>query len=85
MNSCDYIFKTGKRRPCPPGKDCTVRITKRQLHKVEIPRVLGTIRSCEWCGTEFVVNNVAQRFCCYRCKDASYRYKHRKHTKEKTK
>ena len=24
--SCNYIFQTGHRRPCPPGKDCTVKI-----------------------------------------------------------
>lgn len=24
-NSCNYIFIVGKRRPCPPGKDCTVK------------------------------------------------------------
>lgn len=23
--TCNYIFIVGKRRPCPPGKDCTVR------------------------------------------------------------
>lgn len=22
---CNYIFLVGSRRPCPPGKDCTVR------------------------------------------------------------
>lgn len=28
--SCDYIFKVGKRRPCPPGKGCTVKETKKR-------------------------------------------------------
>lgn len=23
---CNYIFDVGTRRPCPPGKDCTVRL-----------------------------------------------------------
>lgn len=23
--TCDYILMTDKRRPCPPGKDCTVK------------------------------------------------------------
>ena len=23
--TCNYIFITGHRRPCPPGKDCTVK------------------------------------------------------------
>lgn len=22
---CNYIFMVGHRRPCPPGKDCTVK------------------------------------------------------------
>lgn len=25
---CAYIFLTGSRRPCPPGKECTVKIAK---------------------------------------------------------
>lgn len=25
---CNYIFVKGERRPCPPGKDCTVREEK---------------------------------------------------------
>ena len=23
---CAYIFKVGKRRPCPPGDECTVKV-----------------------------------------------------------
>ena len=26
---CNYIFVKGKRRPCPPGKDCTVKIERK--------------------------------------------------------
>lgn len=82
MNSCDYIFKTGKRRPCPPGKDCTVRTTVRQLPKEEKAKVRGTFKSCQWCGVEFVLNNnSSQKYCSKRCKDAAYREKYRK-TKE---
>ena len=29
-NSCNYIFIVGKRRPCPPGKDCTVKKPKKK-------------------------------------------------------
>lgn len=25
---CNYIFVRGKKRPCPPGKDCTERREK---------------------------------------------------------
>ena len=24
---CHYLLMTGKKRPCPPGKDCTVKVT----------------------------------------------------------
>jgi len=27
LTYCDYLCMTGKRRPCPPGEGCTVRIT----------------------------------------------------------
>ena len=27
---CDYLTRVGKRRPCPPGDECTVRVTTRQ-------------------------------------------------------
>lgn len=28
VRSCDYLLKTDKRRPCPAGKGCTVKIRK---------------------------------------------------------
>lgn len=28
VKTCNYLFVTGHRRPCPPGKDCTVRKEK---------------------------------------------------------
>lgn len=33
--ACDYIMRTGKRRPCPSGKECTVRkqINTRRRYK----------------------------------------------------
>lgn len=32
--ACDYIMRTGKRRPCPSGKGCTVREkAKRRRYK----------------------------------------------------
>ena len=27
---CNYIFDKGQRRPCPPGKDCTVKVVRRR-------------------------------------------------------
>lgn len=32
---CSYIFQEDKRRPCPPGKDCTVKKKKRKRGKDE--------------------------------------------------
>ena len=29
MPCCDYIFKTGHPRPCPPGEACTEKISRR--------------------------------------------------------
>ena len=25
-SGCNYLFVTGKRRPCPPGDECTVKV-----------------------------------------------------------
>jgi hypothetical protein len=25
LHICEYLLKTDKKRPCPPGKDCTVK------------------------------------------------------------
>ncbi len=30
---CHYIFMEGKRRPCDPGKDCTVKDTGKRRRK----------------------------------------------------
>lgn len=29
LKVCEYMFQTGNRRPCPAGKGCTVRATKK--------------------------------------------------------
>lgn len=26
MTSCDYLFRVGHPRPCPPGDECTVKV-----------------------------------------------------------
>ena len=33
LGCCNYIFNTGHRRPCPPGKGCTVKTKKRRKEK----------------------------------------------------
>lgn len=70
---CDYIFIEDKRRPCPPGKDCTVKTVK---VKVQKKKVHGTKKICEWCGVEFVLNNNSkQKYCCNKCRFKAYEKK----------
>ena len=33
---CNYYLDTGKRRPCPPGKDCTVRVPRKRIRKKKV-------------------------------------------------
>lgn len=33
VKCCNYIFEEDRRRPCPPGKGCTVRKTKKKGRK----------------------------------------------------
>lgn len=33
LGCCNYIFMKNQRRPCPPGKGCTVKETKKQRKK----------------------------------------------------
>lgn len=37
-NSCDYILIADQRRPCPPGAECTVRRTSKEVKKMGKPR-----------------------------------------------
>lgn len=30
---CDYLSMTGKVRPCPPGKECTVRVSLKTVRR----------------------------------------------------
>ena len=32
---CGYLFTTGKRRPCNPGKGCTAKETKRKRKRAK--------------------------------------------------
>ena len=33
---CNYLFMTDKRRPCPPGKNCTVKTTRKRGRKKKV-------------------------------------------------
>lgn len=36
--TCDYPFMTNKRRPCPPGDGCTVKIKRPRKRKMKSDR-----------------------------------------------
>lgn len=65
---CDYLFKENRRRPCPPGKDCTVKITPKQKEMLDKQRKKESKRvvmgACQWCGAEFIqVSNGSKKYC----------------------
>ena len=33
---CHYLLDTDIRRPCPPGKDCTVRVLRKRIRKKKV-------------------------------------------------
>ena len=33
MGCCTYLLRTDKRRPCPPGKGCTVKVRMKVRRK----------------------------------------------------
>ena len=35
---CCYLLITDKRRPCPPGKDCTVKVKRKRVRKTSTER-----------------------------------------------
>lgn len=37
-DSCDYILIADQRRPCPPGAECTVRRTSKEVKRMGKPR-----------------------------------------------
>ena len=37
-DTCDYILIADQRRPCPPGAECTVRRTSKEVKKMGKPR-----------------------------------------------
>lgn len=41
---CDYLETAGHRRPCPPGKDCTVKKTGDRRRTVDYSRVRDLYR-----------------------------------------
>ncbi len=35
---CCYLLITDQRRPCPPGKGCTVKVIKKRIRKTSTER-----------------------------------------------
>ena len=33
LRACHYLLWTGKKRPCDPGKDCTVKIATKVIRR----------------------------------------------------
>lgn len=58
---CCYLLVTDKKRPCPPGKDCTVRIRNaydnNRFH----------MHTCSWCGRKFISQRVNAKYCSKSC------------------
>lgn len=74
---CNYIFVMGKRRPCPPGKLCTVReknpgTGNRSSWRAYVPHRPRTqySKTCPHCGSVFATTNSAQVYCCAACREA---------------
>lgn len=67
---CKYLWKTGSRRPCPPGKGCTVKKTMKQVlaEKREQKRAeaLRTV-VCVICGKEFQTTDGKRKHCSAEC------------------
>lgn len=91
---CAYYFETGRRRPCPPGKGCTVKSTA-EKHKNKTWRKMtdaewqqrkkARMREgiCKECGERFQTSSLRQIYCSKKCADkASMRkYKERQERK----
>lgn len=35
LGCCNYLLMTGKRRPCPPGKECTVKHKQKRTRRTD--------------------------------------------------
>lgn len=40
---CNYIFDVGHRRPCPPGKACTVKRPIRSVKELKLRKARGFV------------------------------------------
>jgi hypothetical protein len=74
---CNYYLDTDKRRPCPPGTGCTVKVYragKRRFGKYSIvtaneesPKTqknkVPVLKTCPVCGNEFLATRSDKKYC----------------------
>lgn len=72
---CNYIFIEDRRRPCPPGKGCTVKELRPAPHSVWGRCARTTTgkplfeKVCVHCGAEFTTTRVNKLYCSDPCRD----------------
>lgn len=77
---CNYFLTTNKRRPCPAGTGCTVKIKRKNKRKFGKYSILSlqkaketkkkkepVIKRCPECGKEFLLNRPNKKYCNYEC------------------
>lgn len=78
---CNYFLTTDKRRPCPPGTGCTVKIKRKNKRKFGKNSIINrkekpqktkkekepVIKRCPVCGKEFLLNRPNKKYCDYEC------------------
>lgn len=73
---CNYIFVTGHRRPCPPGKECTVNRKggRRSLSRSGVSPetdLTAQKKTCVRCGKVFYTTYSNKIYCGARCRNAA--------------
>ena len=80
---CNYIFMEDKRRPCPPGKGCTVKVEgnykatveerrsqaaeRQREHRAKVRAANMRTIKCDICGAEFKSADTRRRYCSKEC------------------
>lgn len=85
--ACGYFLKTGHRRPCPPGKGCTVKrsnkLTPEERRQREVQRRIARQErlrqqrmrtvTCSICGKEFQTTDGRKKVCSKECQNKTKR------------
>ena len=87
LRYCRYVFETGKLRPCPPGKGCTVKrsnkLTPEERRQREVQRRIARQErlrqqrmrtvTCSICGKEFQTTDGRKKVCSKECHNETKR------------